>query len=671
MESIETVCDNLVKAFSDQQDDPVSLVTIIDMYIEQVDLDGTRKEKETFLGTLLDQLKTHPKTVGEIGWDLPKELLRFFSKRSVNSNTRLTDEKVVVLVMSCFNEIALAGNPKECLLIGCQLLSELSISELSETLDDEDDDENITPTATTSDTVTSADIPKDSDYIGRTVIERDPVQFFFGLQSYALFELIQTVIRRISTLYPSKFLGMAVSAILKYLKSNIDEIEDVNIVLRRVYTFCRVYSPSDVPQDIKEEGKLTKSELEKIEEDELALQRKLLRSLCTFGIGYGLKTVSFRLDIKYYAALTGIPFQFPTFYEKTFEIAVRYYQLALSFDIDLKEMFLNYIEETKNIYKSLPPDESIINDEAKNAIGQVVYQLSYTYQLQKLAKYKDLELDPNGILILSGLHYEATGKSLLTNINTQDAIRVYLRCVTPGLFSDVYSNSAAEAIAVYWLWVAITTSPYKEMKQHLSELPSYLNTVFLQMFLLKSFDQVNEIARMVNFTLLTRILCLMPEDITFAFIIDTLLTCPYAHAKLAILSILKDLMLKTCHCKDGITAQMDKLKLGDNSSKEVDSRNPPPPPPRPYISVNEHRMASIHSVALISIEASAHEKADKDELILMLSYVNFFIALKHKWDTNLLKIIHAEVNDHFGSKSDEVKEISFIKLSNETLGKGL
>lgn len=672
MESIDITCQNLIKAFNEQKDDPVSLVTIIDLYIDEVNLEGTRVEKEQFLDTLLEQMLTHSEIVSQIGWDLPKGLLKFYNEKNVEVNSRLGSSKIVVTVMKCFNEIALSGNPKECLLTGCQLLSELSVSQMVEELavDDHEDDNDKDENSVEDD----GDTTEDGETSTKEPLQpvRDPVELFLGVKTYVLFELIQAVLKRISSLYPSKFLGMAVSAILKFVKTNIDDIDNTNFLLRRIYTFCRSYIPPDMPEDVVKESKLNKEELDKITEDESVLQGKLLRSLCTFAVGCCSKNKNVRLDVRYFNALSGTPFTQPTYTEETATICTRYYQLALSFDIDLKDSFLKYIDETRNIYKSLPPDSEVSNEEAKHAIGQVVYQLSYTYQLQKLAKSKGLELDPYGIFILSGLHYNETKKHLYPEISVQDAVYLYIRCATPSLFSKFYHNVAAESTARYWLWVAFTNSPFKEIKEHFSKLPSYINNVFLQMLLLKSCNEVNEEGRMVNFTLLTRVLCSMPEEISFSFILDTLLTCPYVQPKLCALGILKDLMLRTRQCKQDLSVQLEGLKLGSNMPEEKGVTSAPLPPPRPYLSLNEDRMAAIHSIVLIAIETVSKNLVDKDALILVLNFLNFLNALRYKWDQNLLRAIHSEVALHFDDKTEEtVSEIGFIKIANDTLVKNL
>lgn len=192
------------------------------------------------------------------------------------------------------------------------------------------------------------------------------------------------------------------------------------------------------------------------------------------------------------------------------------------------------------------------------------------------------------------------------------------------------------------------------------------------MMLLTTCNQTNEQARMINFTLLTRIMCLMPEETTFSFTLDTLLTCPYVKPKICILGILKDLMLKTRQCKQeqDISTQLKDLKIKESSSVGVNE--PPALPPREFVSINDDRMASLHSVALIAITKAAEEKANKEDLILLQNYLNFFAALRNKWDKSLLKAINEEVGGHFDvNESETTPEIGFIIIANETLGKDL
>ncbi|CAR26937.1 ZYRO0C04884p [Zygosaccharomyces rouxii] len=664
MENIDTVCENLEKAFAEQKDDSVTLATIIDMYVVQINDEGSNKDKEQFLTKLLDQLRASPDIVAEIGWDLPRGLLKFYNKKNIDVDAKLKSNPIVGLVMQCFSEVALSGNPKECLLTGCEILSELTTIQINEQMLEDDSKEE-------------GDVTKDekkTDEKGEWIPEpphRDPVEFFLYLNSYVLFELIQTALKRIASLYPSKFLGMAVSAIYKFVRNNIDEVYNTPFILRRIYTFCRGYIPPEIPKQLLENTKLEKKELDKITEDESILQGQLLRSLSTFAVGECLKNKASRLDLEYFHRLRNTEFHLSENDEELVLISKRFYQLMFSFDLDVKEQFLSFIEETKGIYKALPPDSEIPNDEARRAIGQVVYQLSYTYQLQKLTKLKHLELNSNGIFILSGLHYQETQKHLYPEISIKDTVLLYIRCATPSLFSSTYTNLYAEGTARYWVWVAITNNKVQKLREELSELPSYIRTVFLQMVLMQSCNQPNEEARMISFTLLTRIMCLMPEDTSFEFVLDTLLTCPFTHAKIAVLGILKDLMLRNCQNKQSLEEQFSNMNLtSKDSDKRSTSTSPPSLPPRAYIDINEDRMASIHSAAMMTFQ---DQKAKgKDKHILILNFLNFFNGLSQKWDKNLLQAVHKEVALQYNEKTKEdVPEVGFIKIANETLGKHL
>lgn len=663
MDDIDTTIANLEKAFNEQQDDPVTLATIIDMYVVQVNDEGNNGDKEQFLSKLLDLLKTFPKVVAEIGWDLPKGLLKFYNKKNMVVDARLKSNPVVGLVMQCFNEVALSGNPKECLLAGCEILSELTATQINEQLM-EDESEDLKQTENEQKVEESGERDPEAP-------RRDPVEFFLYLNTYVLFELIQTTLKRIASLYPSKFLGMAVSAISKFVRNNIDDVYNATFMLRRIYTFCKSYIPPEIPKQLLENTKLERRELDKITGDEAVLQGQLLRSLCTFAVGGCLKNKPSRLDVEYFYRLRKTAFQLNETDEELLGIAKRFYQLMFSFDLDIKEQFLSFIEETKGIYKALPPDSQIPNDEARRAIGQVVYQLSYTYQLQKLTKLKHLELNPSGIFILSGVHYQETQKHLYPEIGITDAVYLYIRCVTPSLFSDTYSNGYAEGTARYWVWVAITNNNNNKLKEELCELPSYIRTVFLQMVLVQGCNQPNEATRMITFTLLTRIMCLMPEDTSFKFVLDTLLTCPFTHAKIAVLGILKDLMLRNCQSKQTLEEQFSNLNLElKQPSKDNNGRSPPYLPPRAYIDVDEDRMASIHSVAIMAMKDE--KTKGKDKHILILNFLNFFNGLSYKWDKSLLQAINKEVALSYNENTKEdIPEVGFIKIANVTLGEHL
>ena len=122
-ESIDTesIYAKLTRAFEEQKEDPVTLVTIIDMYGQEINEDGSIDEKNKYLEHLCSLLNDNPHILREISWDLPKGLLEFLSLENIDVHKRLADSSIVSNVMKCFNEIAINGNPKECLLAACEL----------------------------------------------------------------------------------------------------------------------------------------------------------------------------------------------------------------------------------------------------------------------------------------------------------------------------------------------------------------------------------------------------------------------------------------------------------------------------------------------------------------------------------------------------------------------
>ena len=704
MKEIDTICANLVRAFDEQKEDYLSLITIIDLYATQVNQKGSLKNKEQFLSTLLETLEKNRSIIVQIGWDLPKPLLKFISIENIDMLQPLFQSKVLSMVMKSFNEIALNGNAKECFFTGCECLGNLKLNGDSdnETGDEEEEEEeeegeeeeeeeeeednsddndreeegekgeehSSNQKDNSRESVEKYEInysnTEKSFYSAENIednIHRRPDEFILDLKAHLLFELISSTNKRIHTLYPSRFLGMAAGAIFKFVRNLTTDADDANFLLRRIYTYCRGYIPPDPPAQLPES--ISAEEVNTIKCDEAVLQGKLLCSLLTFGLGQCLKTKNPRWTVRYFSALRGTEFTESDYYVALSGILFRYYQLAISFDINIKEEFIRLcIKESRRIYQSLPMDEKIVNDEAKSAISQVVYHLSRNYELQKMANEKDLPLDPLGILFMATSYFSETGKPLVQEIQIDDAIYMYLRFSTPIILSAVPDSPSTIDSIQFWLWVAIMNSPYQLNKERLKSLPSYVNMVFLQVLLVNTCNQPNNEMRMVEFTLLTRILCLMPESLAFNFILDTLLTCPLEHAKCCVLGILKDLMLRNYSTTHEVNEDFSKLNI--SSDEKNDAKKVPKLPPRPYILVNENRMASIHSLAMMTIESA--KSKNQPSLNLLLAYLNFLVGLREKWDKMLLQDVNDEATLLLKEFSTETTpEMGFIRIANNNL----
>ncbi|SCV01035.1 LAMI_0G08922g1_1 [Lachancea mirantina] len=680
----------VARAFKEDSEDVVTLVTVIDLYCSQVNREGTRAQKEAFLEALFCQLTLNKEVLAKIAWDLPKSLLNFIVIENVDTDKALLKSKVFRLVVKCFNEISLHGNAKECFLTGCEILSKLKRDNLELEDDNAEADEKVETSASLLSSIELSDGTEEArseDFVAEAIklphektenksediprhlrddfvappLERGVEEFILELRLHVVLEMVTTTLKRIHTLYPSRFLGMAVGSLFAFGRSNADQIDDSVFVLRRVFAFARGYIPPQPTQEVIRD--IPKDDYNKIVEDENCLQRKLLRSLITTSLNLFLKKSELHVAEALFAQIKNLQFEPDSLWTVVNGISSRYFQLALSFDIDLeKEFVTRCIEESKRIYQSLPKDSEIVNDNARKAIGQVIYQLAYTYNLQKLANEKDLSLDAGSILILSASHFLEKNKPLYPGIKIDDCIYMYLRFVTPAMFSQAYDHDFMVDVCHYWILTAVLNVPCHENRKILSKLPSYLNVIFLQILLLKATTPAGGKQRMVLLTTLTRVLCLMPENITFDFAVDTLLSCPFPHIKCCMLGILKDLMINTRPHESDVTDALSTLSIKDDAS----DKKAPPVPPRPFLVITEDRMAAIHSLALLALK-SLKQSPSKETSTLMLTYLNFLSGLRMKWDLIFLGEIVKELSQFLQEEESELSELEFLRIANSDL----
>lgn len=667
MEPIEDLLSELTDAFKTQKEDLIALVTLIDIYSEQVDQEGTYDEKVEFIETLRGLLENNPTITGEIGWDVPKGLLKFLSKENIDVNKVLCINKIINGVMKCFYAISIHGEPKKCLVTGLELLSALSVEEDVSENDQQNKKELVNDQATTpvpAEVFYRSSDPSDSSYYGE---RKNTREFFLTLKAYILFEFIGANLKRISTLYPSKYLGAAVATIEKFVYDHRDSFEDALFLLRRVYTFCRNYIPPEPPKDIQLNAQFTQEMLDKVVQKESELQVRLLRRLCTFGISSPIKAVNTNSDAKYYCALNHQKFQPTAHYTELLELFCRFYQLAYSLDVDIKADFQNVLKECRIIYKSVPQETDAVNDEAKSVLERMVYKLAYTFEVQKAAKERSVGLDLNGIVLFSGINYLETNEHLVEKISITDAIYLYLRFTTPSLYSKVYHSTAVESVNRYWLWYAITTEPLENIKTELKNLSVFVTKALLQVLLIKNCVQVNHQLRMVTFTLLTRLLCLVPENVAFDFILDVLKICPFPLGKTSVLCILKDLSRQRVSKKDdnpetsSISEELSKLGIDEDQKPKKGSI-------KYYIQLDSSKMAAVHECCLQTIRDSFTANAKKSEILLLSTYLNFFIVLREQWDRNLLQIVYSMIDSTLEQlESDKLSNYKEIAEANKSL----
>ncbi|KAL3241288.1 Ybp1p [Nakaseomyces bracarensis] len=654
--SVEESCDALSQSFADDKEDPLQVMTMIDILSEEVDEKGTCEEKEQFLELLRQLLEENTELIGKIGWDLPHPLLRFCNPENFNQKLRLSECKIIKEFMACFNLIAVHGSPQECLVTALELLTTLNFKE---TVDECHKFGYVPPNPGLEELLSRGKVNRDGS--PNLAPERDLPELIFGVKSYAVFELISSLIRRVYTLYPSKYLEEAVTAIREYVTNNTEPIEDMKFILRRVFAFCRGYIPPEPPRKLIEEANLSKEEYNKIMTHETEVQSKLLRNLPTFTVGYCVKFLNDKTEVVYFHDLIGNKCKLPGFYVEAHEIISRYYQLAYSFDIDVAEEFKNILKESRDIYVEVSKRIKSSEKKDRKSIIDILLRAGYYYEIQKTATEKDIGPDPKGIIVLSGFNYIENKEHLIKNIDIADAIYLYLRYSTESLFSPTCHNVTVEGISRYWIWVALTTTDNKTLKEKLSELPPMVLECALNMMLIKNCHQVNEELRMITFTLMTRLLCLIPEDTGYDFLITELEKCKVTFGKSCILGILRDLLCKDNTCnepKDDVeqlSTGLASLKVNDNDLKS-----------KTFINLNADRIKSINRIAQLAVEEVGKDD-DKFNILLVFNYLKFFKALLTRWDKTLLKELCNQINDTFSKLDQNKNEVRGVIEANKSL----
>lgn len=652
MLNIRKVCRELTDAFDSDEYDAVAIMTLIEILVDRVNIKSVPlTHKRLFLLTLIDLLDSHKEILAQISWDLPVQMMKFLNKYNIDITITLRESPVASAVILGFNLIALGGLPKETLNTACELLASLSYDDevRNYEMDDTDDnsaspiDDEYEIDTEDENTENTASIEHNKPLLSYT---RVPGDFFIGLKVYLLFELISASLKRISTLYPSRYLSIIVSSVEKMVLHTAEQIQDPNLLLRRIHSFCQSYIPIEVPKDILEklgtgqDDALTQEELEEIVNKESEIQVKLFRRLCTNSIAGCCKTVAMAAEAKYFLKMGKQEYELPEFYENLFELQSRFYNFALSLDVDIKGELKNCLKESKRIYQALPADSEINSDDAEQRITEVVFRLSYSYKLQKMAYEKQLNMAAEGIVVLSAIYYLETDEHLYPEILLEDAIYLYLNFTTRSFYSSLYDNQNVESSSRYWLWVSLTHISCAEAKNQLSRINKYILKVFLKTLLLKCCKETGRNIRMSTLTLIARFLCLVKEELAFEFILETLENFPYPHGKSAMLVILNDLIKKTKSLDKCESTTDNRKDITDELSDKLKELNLKE---TPFIGLNKERMTDIHDLALEAIRIASKPDRKQTDINLVINYSDFFKSVESKWDKTLLKFFGKEL----------------------------
>lgn len=597
LKSLESAAEDI-----NESKDYLSYSTLLDIYLSDP-YKYSYEEREELLEHLLTILTKNKELTYEIGWDLPN-LLILYVDLNFQFDGSIRTAPNVYKILKIFECLALNGNHKELFLKCCELLNVIKVT-----------DNNTT----------------------------DNIEFkekFFDIKLYCIFELIDSCLKKIKTFYPSRFLSMTISSFLNLTLANMGTSSNNHFILKRAYVFARSYSSPPFPDKLDD---LTKEEVEKIKADEDYLQRKLLTGFLTEIVSligkkmcsdYSMDILSYLQDFKNSKS------------ERTFEyraesnLADRYTELALSFDIDLSKVFKQLIVDSHKLFHSF--DYTKDQDELS---GEIFERVIIDYQ-NNVSNFivdndvKELNNSVNGCLIL--YTHNIASKRIYDSVELtfNDALVLTLRSVIPSLIHTSFRSRSVADLCLFWTWLAIhkLSKNDKKLELEISKIPSILLSIYYQVLLFICTTLISTPNfRYGTLTLLTKILTLSPEDISFSFIKDSLMNCPYENVKAVLIGVLKELLTKTK--STSLSENMKNLNINDSSkpapilpSRDLSENS------NKFLRLNKERADDIFELIDEAIELTFVQDPESGDAVrvelnpskfsTLSAYLNLLIVLK-------------------------------------------
>lgn len=598
--------------------DFLSYSTLLDVQLSEP-TNYTVDEREKLLAQLLETLSGDKELVYEIGWDIPSLILPFI-ETDHDFNSSIREIPCVYKVLKLFEVLAFQGNAKELFLKSNELLSEIKLS------------------------FTSKNWQKANK--------------LFEVKLHCLFELIVSCLRKIHTLYPSRFLSMTVSSFINVLHQNPPVTMDLFLfLLKRIYDFARNYTKPPLPESISEDEET----LKRIREDEEYLQRKLLTSFITESINLLCKHELFGLSGEYFKNLQNQlsgPIRYSNEYVLQQPITDRLYELSQSYDMNLKKVFLDTLAMSEELVSY--PNE-LVSDEVYRV--QLFEKLVVDYQKKFAISIVDSNANQvrdsiHGTIALFTYHICTTKDHALVSLTVKQAMAFGIRLLVPGLVHKTFSRRGLQDLSVFWMWFAIDhlEGGQKVLEVEIASIPTVVLSTYLQclMFILVS-SLSQSYFRFVTLTLITKILSSAPETIAYELIIDSLKECPYENVKAALVQVFKSLLLmervdnEVSDCLDSLTLDANKpSKAPPLPSREVSKMTK-------YIVLSPERFTEICGLVNDNIAAAFMENSiDLTIVPTLQAYLNLLILIKddENADSEELSIIFKDVN----SKISMIKE---------------
>lgn len=555
----------LAAADARESGDYLSYSTVLDICAS--DPTGfSNAEKEQILSHILGALTTDKEMTAEIGWDLPALLISYIDS-DYDFVGPVRKAPGVYKVLKIFEVLAIEGNSKELFLKSTELLSTIKIT----------------------------DSPTEN---------QENAEKFYDLKVYCLFELINSCLRRIHTLYPSKFLAMTMTSFINSIYINKVRYSN-DFLWKRLYTFARNYTRPPLPDSTD----LPAEELARINEDEDYLQRKLLTAFLTEAINrfLVLETVGFAVDFfNYLQRMLPANAKYTNNFQLDMPVFDRLYELALSFDLDLTSSFRDFMKSSSELIDSIAYTQDSEDDATAKLVELVVTDYQNNFCSSLISSEATAITDSLGgtlnLFTYSIGHFKVFDK---VDVSIKLAVDMAIRLIVPGIVHSNFIYRGQHDVAIFWCWYAVHMS-LKNGRDPTSEVGAIPKVVLMSFFQALLFATVscssNLYFRYVTLTLLTRFLSLASEDVSFNFIVNTLRECPYQNVKAAIVGVLKELSIKDKVIMDDLAESMSHAKISKEDSKNKCDSIPPPLPSRQnkagvkYINLTEQRVNDVFAL---------------------------------------------------------------------------
>ncbi|KAF8004813.1 hypothetical protein HF325_000270 [Metschnikowia pulcherrima] len=580
----------------------------------------TVEQRELVLQQLLDCFNQSHELVHEVGWDMPALLIPFVDSE-FQFDGPIRSAPGVYKVLKIFEVLALYGNAKELFLKLTELLS----------------------------TLKAGGKGQDAALAAK----------FYEIKLYCIFELIDSSMRRINTLYPSRFLAMAVLSFVNSLCINpIDDLTQFAFVMKRMFVFARNYVPPPKPGKVE----VPADELQKIDDDEQFLQRKLLTALVTEGVHMAL-----REEYLGYTPTLDFVLNIP--------VMTRLKELALSFDLDPQrdfELFLVLSAKLLDFEAAQDSDDDTFSSELFETLV-VDFQRVFARCIVN-AETGSVSDSLGGNLLLYTYEVSSENAPEEIDITLQQAFSMAIRVIVPGIVHKALYHKSLVDMAVFWCWYTVQrlAKRPRALELELSSVPRVVLSTFLQalLFAVVSLSATSQF-RYTTLTLLTKILSSAPEHVAYTFINNALHECPFKGAKPVLVGVLRVLIVSD----KKVDELSDKMCSLDVNGSRPDRKAPPPLPLRTleektkYITLTKSRADEILSLVDLHIQLTFGRVNDAphvnfEHLSTLLGLLNLLIPLRQSSvvDTKRVAAIIEATDKHIAAvetslKGDEEKSV--------------